>query len=579
MNMSKFYNILCSALVLASLAACKKDDSSAPAGGDTKQPVLKELTDTEINGTVLGEGIDLAGVITDQKTGKGIAGIAVSDGYQYVKTDANGVYQMKKNDLTRKVYYTVPAEYQIPLDDLDHLPLFYSSGIMTKGKAYRCDFKLKKLDAPETDFTLVMIGDPQCQTIDDAARFLGETVPDIKKTIGEGNYPNVYAVSLGDITFDSFYMFDPMVRCMRNVVINNRYLPLFNLPGNHDHDSMVKSSGDCEMDDYNSVEEYVKHFGPVDYSFDRGNAHIVMMDNVFVNGISSSSSPNSKTWNYSNELTDAQLEWLKQDIECVENPESKLIIFCVHQPVRKADVAQYAPVMELLSKFSEAHIMVGHTHYTQNYIHEGEKEVYEHIHGAACGAWWNANSNVTGAPNGYSIYNVKGSKVMDWVLKPTNRPMDYQMRVYNGNQQFGPADNEAKQMNWYSNFPATKPKSGFYAKGNAAFKNSLVAEVFDDDPKYWTVELWQNGAKVGDFTRAADGTMSNMAIAAFWYNNKNKTTDTWSNSTASHYWYFTPESGAPETEENWEVRATRTYPNGGTVTYTCNKLTTDFSEF
>ena len=62
-------------------------------------------------------------------------------------------------------------------------------------------------------------------------------------------------------------------------------------------------------------------------------------------------------------------------------------------------------------------------------------------------------------------------------------------------------------------------------------------------------------------------------------NNKNKTTDTWSNSTASHYWYFTPESGAPETEENWEVRATRTYPNGGTVTYTCNKLTTDFSEF
>ena len=573
--MKRIYNILCSALVLASFAACQKEEK-VPEGGNSKQPVLKELTDTEINGTKLAEGVDLAGVITDQKTGKGIAGIAVSDGYQYVKTDANGVYQMKKNELTRKVYYTVPAEYQIPLDELDHLPLFYSPGMMTKGKAYRCDFKLNKLDAPETDFTLVMIGDPQCQTIDDAARFLGETVPDMKKTLAEGNYQNIYAVGLGDITFDSYYMFDPMVRTMRNIVINNRYMPLFNITGNHDHDSMVKSSGDRELDDYNSLEEYVKHFGPVDYSFDRGNAHIVMIDNVYVNGIASSSSPNTKTWNYTNELTASQLEWLKQDIANVENPESKLVILCTHQPVRKLDASTYAPVMELLSKFSEAHIMVGHTHYTQNYIHENSgKEVYEHIHGAACGGWWTANSNVTGAPNGYNIYNIKGNKVIDWVLKPTNRPMDYQLRVYNGNQQFGPEDKPEKQLNWYTNFSSGK----FAPKGNAAFKNSFVAEVFDDDPKYWTVEFWQNGAKVGDFKRAADGTTSNMPLCAFWFNEKGKTTDTWHNYTASHYWYFTPESGKPDEEQNWEVRVTHTYPNGATATYTCNKLTTDFSEF
>lgn len=577
--MRKFYTILCSAMILASFIACEKEES-IPAGGNTKDPVLKELTETEINGTKLGSDVDLAGLITDQSTGKGIAGIAVTDGYQFVKTDANGVYQMKKNDLTRKVYYTVPAEYQIPLDNLDHLPMFFSPGIMTKGKAYRCDFKLNKLKAPETDFTLVMIGDPQCQTIDDAARFLGETVPDIKKTIGEGNYPNVYAISLGDITFDSYYMFDPMIRTMRNIVINNRFLPMFSISGNHDHDSMVAATGDREVDDYNALEEYVKHFGPVDYSFDRGNAHIVLMDNVLVNGITSSSSPNSKTWNYTNELTESQMEWLRQDIANVSNPENKLIIFCVHQPIRANASGVYAEVMEMLGRFSEAHIVVGHTHYTQNYIHDnGGQEVYEHIQGAACGAWWASNSNVTGSPNGYNIYNVKGSKIQDWVLKPTNRDMGYQMRVYNGNQEYSP-ENAAGPVTWYSNFPATKPASGkLYAKGFAGFKNSFVVEVFDDDPKYWTVEFWQNGTKVGDCIKAAESGVSNMALAAFWYNEKAKTTDTWSNTTASHYWYFTPESGEPDTEQNWEVRATRTYPNGGSVTYTCNKLTTDYSEF
>lgn len=412
--MKKITYLICSALLASVLAGCDKNEETVPVGGDAKDPVLSELTETSINGTALGTGVDLAGVITDEKSGKGIAGIAVTDGYQFVKTDANGVYQMTRNQLSRNVYMTVPAEYQIPLDETYHLPMFYSPGIMTPGKAYRCDFKLKKLDAPETDFTILMIGDPQCQVINEAARFLGETIPDIRRTMESGTYsPNVYALTLGDITFDSFYMFDPMVRTMKNIVIGGRYLPIFNCAGNHDHNSRVKASGNRELDDYNSMEEYVKHFGPTDYSFDRGNTHIVVMDNVFVSTLSSNSSPNSKTWNYTNELTDTQMDWLRQDIANVENPESKLILFCTHQPLRSNDSkGHYAEVMKMLSTFAEAHIMVGHTHYTQNYIHKdvNGKDIYEHIHGAACGAWWSSNSNVTGAPNGYNIYRVNGNR-------------------------------------------------------------------------------------------------------------------------------------------------------------------------
>ncbi len=579
--MKRITYIFCSALLLAGLCGCEKSES-VPEGGKSSIPVLKELTVSEINGTVLGFGVDLAGLVSDANTGKGIEGVAVTDGYQFVKTDANGVYQMKRNSLARKVYYTLPADYQVVLDNVYHLPMFYSPGIMSKNTSYRCDFKLKKLSAPETDFTMIMIGDPQCQTIDEVARFMGETIPDIKKTLESGDYSqNVYALTLGDVTFDSYYTFSPMVQAMKNVVANNRYLPIFNSAGNHDHNSLVTATGDIESDDYNSLEAYVKYFGPTDYSFDRGNVHVVVMDNVLVSSISTNSSPNARTWNYTNQLTDTQMEWLRQDIANVANPESKMIFFCTHQPIRSNDTkGNYAEVMKLISQFSEAHIMVGHTHYTQNYIHDySGKEIYEHIHGAACGAWWACNSNVTGAPNGYNIFTVKGNKVQDWILKPTDRDADYQLRVYDGNQEFGSETDPAatKYTVTWSN-PSLKIGS-LTLKGSANFKDSFVAEVFDDDAKYWTLEMWQNGQKVGDFTRAADSGICNMALCAYWFNDKGKSTDTWNSTTASHYWYFTPESKNPSAEENWEVRATHKFPNGASKTFVCNRLTVDYSEF
>lgn len=48
----------------------------------------------KINGTKISGNSTIAGVITDSKTGKGIEGIAVSDGYSYTRTDKHGVYQM-----------------------------------------------------------------------------------------------------------------------------------------------------------------------------------------------------------------------------------------------------------------------------------------------------------------------------------------------------------------------------------------------------------------------------------------------------------------------------------------------------
>ena len=78
-----------------------------------------------IEGTLIEAGNNIVGCIKDKSTGKGISGIAVSDGYSLVSTDANGVYQFKATQdyvsnpkrVTRYVYFTVPSGYEVPTDN------------------------------------------------------------------------------------------------------------------------------------------------------------------------------------------------------------------------------------------------------------------------------------------------------------------------------------------------------------------------------------------------------------------------------------------------------------------------------
>jgi hypothetical protein len=242
--------------------------------------------------------------------------------------------------------------------------------------------------------------------------------------------------------------------------------------------------------------------------------------------------------------------------------------------------------MRLMSEFKEAHIMIGHTHYTQNYIHTAYKSkngmaIYEHIHGSACGAWWTSSgsSTVTGEPSGYTIYDIEGAHIKDWHFKGTNRAADEQLRVFDGNAIYY----ESKYpLNWYT----ASQKIGTYTftvKGNASLKGCFVATVFNDDNTYWKVELIKKstGAKIGDFKRLADGSSTNIAMSAFYYNDRGKTTDSYCSKTASHYWYYKPASGMPANEDDWEVVATQTLPAGDVVhTYKCSSITkqSDFSK-
>lgn len=591
MRISRLFVSLLATTLLVGVVACEKDPKDNPSTPSTPgSQKIATLTESTINGTSIKSDSDVAGVLTDTKTGKPIAGVPVTDGYTYVKTDANGVYQMKRNAKCRRVYISTPAEYEISLDSKNHEPLFYSAEMLTAGKKYRIDFGLTPLKAVEDNFSLVMIGDPQCCALGEVGRYKKETIEDIKAYVKAGKYPNAYAVTLGDVTFDAADMFPYMVSSMANVNIDGRYLPFFQCIGNHDHDSTVDPAATAEESDYKATERFVKHFGPTDYSFNRGKAHIIVMDDVYATTIGSSSKPNGKTWNYSSGFTAEQWAWFQQDIANVENISDKVVFLCMHIPMRGGAGStsgasfntdkHYADVLAQLARFHEAHLIIGHTHYPQNFIHtsrvaQGGKPIYEHIHQAACGAWWSSNSCVTGAPNGYNVYTVKGNTVTDWINKGTARDENYQMRVYDGNQIY--TGSKAFKYSWYNQ---SVQSANIKAKVNAAFQNAFVAEVWDDDDSNWKVEMWKNGAKVGDFVRIPNGGTCNIAIVSYYFNECGKNTDTWTSTTASHYWYFVPSSKNPAGETGWEVRATQTIPTSGLVkTYKVNKLTTDYTEF
>ena len=78
----------------------------------------------------------------------------------------------------------------------------------------------------------------------------------------------MYGITLGDIVFDTPDLWSNMKESMAN-----RNLPVFQTIGNHDHLQ-------TETSDDNAAANFETQFGPRNYSFNRGDVHIVSMDNV-----------------------------------------------------------------------------------------------------------------------------------------------------------------------------------------------------------------------------------------------------------------------------------------------------------
>lgn len=393
--------------------------------------------------------------------GKPIAGVAVTDGIHIVQTDKNGAYQLQSTTEAMFVYITVPSGYEIPTDN--SMALFYKRIHPEKG-AFRADFTLRKLAQDDTHHFTILWADPQINNQEEADLLDSTVVPDTRNFVqGLMKKGPVQGIAAGDLSWDA----PPIIPAYKKA-IQKVGIPFFQVLGNHDMDVNVRS-------DEQSDSTFHKSMGPSWYSFNRGRAHYVVLDNVFYF---------AKGYNYIGYITERQLHWLEQDLKLV--PHGSLVFVSMHIPVyteekRRTGAADDDPgdvthnrkfLYDMLRPY-QAHFLTGHTHYNENRQEEG---YYEHIHGAVCATWWVSPLCVDGTPRGYGVYEINGDSLR-WYYKSSGYAPSYQMRVYNrGRYKNKPSDIAVNIWNWDKSWKVEWYQDGVY-KGDMRQELDYDADV------------------------------------------------------------------------------------------------------
>ena len=512
-----------------------------------------DAEDITLNGTIISDATTLYGIITDKQSGQAIENVVVSDGFSCVKSDKNGVYQIVRHDKSTMVYLSIPAEYEIPVDAGNH-PAFFKRFTLAKDERFRHDFQLELLPGgKQTQFTLLALADIQVHDSNDVDRFRDETIPDINNLVP--SLVNPYGITLGDVTNKNNSAMWTKVR----QAMTNQKITFMQCMGNHDHLNELSPNDHSKTTSYwKSVENFQKYFGPQNYSFTRGDVHFVVLDNC-LHGEKPDNA--GATHEYATGLYDWGYEWFLQDLSFI--PKSMAVVLCCHIPFRDGGGDNHnngryrKEILNKLSEYREAHILIGHTHHMYNWIHTvNGKRIQEHINAAVCGQMWHGPIGRDGTPNGYGVYEFEGTTLKNYWFKGTGVDKDVQMRCYKGGEEiYDPRMNV--------NMTAKKNIFPSYSWG---LKDHIVANIWNIELGEWEVTLWQNGQKVCEMTNFRDYDY----YALYWFCEVYGSSST-SYQHKSHHLYYgkLKDPNAP-----FEVRAVDR--RGVRGPYTCSEVTTNY---
>ena len=278
--------------------------------------------------TVIVESVDAA-VVTgtiSYSDGTPAAGVVVSDGFSCVVTDANGNYSIKPHKETWYIYYSVPEDCEVPINSYGQ-PCFFAK---YSEQTTTYDFTLTRMAAKESKFALFCFADVQCANTSQINRFKNESVPDIVAHAKSKGIP-CYGVTLGDVAYSQGTRnCEGIMPSMRAAMAKDQIgMPVFQTMGNHDYAFIFDEANPLPCSGYQDLEfqlkiqrSFEKVFGPINYSWNRGDTHIVCMRNMLWY--------DGKSWDHYGDprFLDAQYEWLKQDLAQVS--KDKMVILCVH---------------------------------------------------------------------------------------------------------------------------------------------------------------------------------------------------------------------------------------------------------
>jgi len=364
---------------------------------------------------------------------KGIAGVAVSNGVQVVQTDKNGKYQLPvgKDNI---IAVSKPAGYELPLNEKKQ-PLFYYihkpdgspktkyAGVAASGKLPKqVDFPLLTGKA-ENEFTAFVFGDPQAYNLEEMDYFKKGIVDEAKQAKGP-----VFGISLGDLVGDDLTLHKPYIN-----TISELNLPWFNVMGNHDMNYDVQT-------DSLSDEGFEAVFGPNNYSFNYGNAHFIVLDDILY--------PNPRTGKgYLGGFRKEQLDFVENDLKFV--PKDRLIVLAFHIPLYHENPNVFRNedrqrLFDLLASYPNTLSLSAHTHYQTHHFYnkadgwKQEKPHHEYNVGTTSGDWYSGAFNKQGVPSstmrdgtpkGYAFLKIKGNQY-EFDYKVAGEASAYQIKLF-----------------------------------------------------------------------------------------------------------------------------------------------------
>ncbi len=380
--------------------------------------------------------------------GTGLPDVMVTDGYNCVATDGEGRYSMELDNDARFVYITTPSGYLPRVEKT--VPQFY---IPVEPGRSQYDFELEKNPVDDTRHVALVQADVQLTSLDDLATY-NELLKDLTAfAAGYREKNDVFGIDLGDMVGDTPSLFEPYIdvaACMD--------MPVWRTIGNHD---MTYGGRTFEY----SYAKFESLFGPIYYSFNKGLAHYIVLDNNFYV---------DRDYQYIGYIDERTYRWIEKDLARV--PADRLVFVIMHIPgnlekelawntLQSDQTNNIAGLWQLLEG-RNAHFLTGHTHFNWNVCFNDS--LMEHNTAAVCGIWWKAPVCMDGTPQGYGVYEVDGTDVK-WVYKSMGYPVDYQLRAYPVG-----ASNE---------YPA-----------------DIIANVWNWDEQ-WRVEWLENGKVMGEMTR------------------------------------------------------------------------------
>ena len=348
--------------------------------------------------------------------GRGVSRVQITDGVTVTATGTDGRFDFMSTNQQQFVYMSVPTGYKIPKSSTG-TAAFYHPLRPNNDNRMSVDFQLEKADTDHTKHSFLVLADPQMLDQEDMDLFHQQTVPDVIQTVDELALKDPFGITCGDILFDDLSLFPQYEKG-----VSKTGIPFYQALGNHDVE--VDTLTDEDSDD-----TYIDYFGPPYYSFDRGEIHYIVLDDVFWFG------------QYIGYVTEKQLNWLKQDLSYVE--EGKTVVTFLHipaytnqhkrngqdNPSNSVVVTNRQLLYDILAPYN-SYLISGHTHESE-FLTNGGCE--HHVAGAVCGAWWTGPVCADGTPRGYAIYDVDGGDLR-WRYKSTGKPIDHQIRIYKPGQ-------------------------------------------------------------------------------------------------------------------------------------------------